>query len=223
MGKAYVTSELFLFLKQIKRNNRRAWFLKNRDRYEEVLRQPCLRFITDFSFRLKDISPWMVADAKPNGGSLMRIYRDVRFSADKSPYKTWVGMNFPHAGSTEDIHGPGYYLHLDPQASFLAAGAWRPDRRSLAKIRDRIAWHADEWKKAKRGLELGGDSLTRAPRGYPENHPMIDDLRRTDFIASFELSDAQVCGPRFLADVTAAARKLAPLVRFLARAAGLQF
>jgi uncharacterized protein (TIGR02453 family) len=223
MGKAYFGPELVQFLKQIKRNNRRPWFLKNRQRYEDVVRQPSLRFITDFGFRLKEISPWMVADAKPNGGSLMRIYRDIRFSPDKSPYKTWVGMNFPHAGATDEVHGAGYYLHLDVGGSFLAAGAWHPDRRSLAKIRDAIAWKADEWKKAKRGLTLGGDSLTRAPRGYPEDHPLIEDLKRLDFIASFEFSDARVRGTRFLADVTAAAKKLAPLVGFLARAEGLRF
>ena len=223
MGKAYFGADLFHFLKQIKRNNRREWFLKNRDRYEAAVRQPCLRFITDFGFRLKKISPWMVADAKPNGGSLMRIYRDIRFSADKNPYKTWAGMSFPHAGATDEVHGAGYYLHLDVGASFLAAGAWHPERRSLAKIRDRIAWHADEWKKAKRGLRLGGESLTRPPRGYREDHPLIDDLKRTDFIASFEFSDAQVSSSRFLSDVSAAARKLAPLVGFLSRAEGLQF
>jgi len=223
MGKAYFTPELFLFLKQIKRNNRREWFLKNRDRYEEVVRQPCLRLILDMGLRFKPISPWIVADSKPNGGSLMRVYRDIRFSPDKTPYKTHVGMNFPHAGSTEDIHGPGFYLHLDPGASFLAAGAWRPDRRSLAQIRDAIAWKADEWKKAKRGVELGGDTLKRPPRGYCDDHPMIADLKRTDFIASIKFTDASVCGTRFLEEVSTAAKKLAPLVGFLARAEGLQF
>ena len=223
MGKAYFTPELFVFLKQIKRNNRREWFLHNRDRYEEALRQPCLRFITDFGFRLRAVSPWIIADPKPNGGSLLRIYRDIRFSTDKTPYKSHAGMNFPHGGSTEEIHGPGFYLHLDPGASFLAGGAWRPDRRSLAKIRDAISWKAPEWKKAKRGLKLEGATLTRPPRGYCDDHPMIEDLKRQDFIASIEFTGAQVCGPRFLNDVTSAAKKLAPLVGFLARAEGLQF
>jgi uncharacterized protein (TIGR02453 family) len=223
MGKAYFGPELVQFLKQIQRNNRRPWFLKHRARYEEVVRQPGLRFVVDFGFRLKQISPWMVVDPKPHGGSLQRVYRDIRFSADKRPYKTWVGMTFPHAGATEQVHGAGYYLHLDVGGSYLAGGAWHPDRRSLAKIRDAIAWKSAEWKKAKRGLALEGDSLTRAPRGYPENHPLIEDLKRLDFVASVAFTDAQVRGPRFLAEVTAAAKKLAPLVGFLARAQGLQF
>jgi uncharacterized protein (TIGR02453 family) len=223
MGKAYFTPELFQFFRQIKRNNRRAWFLKNRERYEDVVRQPCLRLIVDFSFRLKEISPWIVVDAKPHGGSLQRIYRDVRFSPDKSPYKTWVGMTFPHAAATEEVHGAGYYLHLSPDGSFLAGGAWRPDRRSLARIRDAIAWKPEEWKKAKRGLRLEGDTLKRAPRGYAENHPLIEDLKRLDLVASIDFMEAQVCGARWLAEVTAAAKKLAPLIGFLARAQGLQF
>ena len=123
MSKAYFTPELFVFLKQLKRNNRRDWFLKNRERYEETVRQPCLRLITDLGLRLPAISTWIVTSAKPNGGSLMRIYRDTRFSKDKTPYKTNVGMSFWHAGSSEEIHAPGFYLHFSPGESFLAGGS----------------------------------------------------------------------------------------------------
>jgi len=223
MAKAYFSPELVRFLQQIKRNNRRPWFLKNRERYEEVVLQPGLRFVVDFGFRVKQISPWIVVNNKPHGGSLQRIYRDIRFSPDKRPYKTWVGMTFPHASRTEEVRAVGYYLHLEPDGSALYGGTWRPDRRSLAKIRDAIAWKADEWKKAKRGLTLEGDSLTRAPRGYPENHPLIADLKRQDFVVSVPFSNAMVCGPRFLQDVTAAAKKMSPLMKFLAQAQGLQF
>jgi uncharacterized protein (TIGR02453 family) len=223
MAKAYFSPELVRFLQQIKRNNRRSWFLKNRERYEEVVLQPGLRFVLDFGLRLRGISPWVVVNHKPHGGSLQRIYRDIRFSPDKRPYKTWVGMTFPHASRTDEVRAVGYYLHLEPDGSALYGGTWRPDRRSLAKIRDAIAWKPAEWKKAKRGLTLEGDSLTRAPRGYAENHPLIEDLKRQDFVVSVSFSDAQVCGPRFLQDVTAAAKKMAPLMKFLAQAQGLQF
>ena len=219
MAKSYFTPELFHFLKQIKRNNRREWFEKNRERYEQVVKQPSLRFITDFGLRLPTISTWIVANPKSHGGSLMRIYRDTRFSSDKTPYKTNVGMSFWHAGSTEDIHGAGYYLHLSPGEVFLAGGVWHPE----PKIRDAVAWKSPEWKKATLGLTLGGDTLKRPPRGYPETHPMIVDLKRKDFIASIKFSEKQACGEKFLTDVTAAARKLAPLVGFLARVEGLQF
>ena len=223
MGKAYFGPEFLQFLRQIKRNNRRSWFLKNREHYEEVVRKPGLRFVVDFGFRMKQISPWIVVDPKPNGGSLQRIYRDVRFSQDKRPYKISVGMVFPHASRTEEVRAVGYFLHLEPNASALYGGTWRPDRRSLAKIRDAIAWKADEWKKAKRGLRFEGDSLRRAPRGYAEAHPMIEDLKRQDFVVTVPFSDAQVCSARFLGDVSAAAKKMRPVLAFLARAQRLQF
>jgi uncharacterized protein (TIGR02453 family) len=223
MGKAYFDPELFQFFQQIKRNNRRPWFLKNRERYEQAVRQPCLRFITDFGFRLKEISPWIVVDPKPHGGSLQRVYRDIRFSPDKRPYKTWVGMVFPHASRSEEVRAVGYYLHLEAEGSFLYGGAWQPDRRSLAKIRDAIAWKPEEWKKAKRGLVLEGARLSRAPRGYVETHPMIEDLKWMDFVSSVAFTKKQVCGPDFLRHATAAAKKLAPLLGFLARAQGLEF
>jgi uncharacterized protein (TIGR02453 family) len=223
MAKAYFTPEVFQFLAQLKRNNKREWFLKNRERYEEVARQPCLRFITDFQFRLREISPWIKSDPKPNGGSLMRIYRDIRFSPNKSPYKTNLGMHFPHAGSKENIHGASFYLHIAPGECFLAGGCWHPDPRSLAKIRDAIAWKSDEWKKATRRIELGGDTLSRPPRGYRADHPMIQDLKRKDFIASIEFTDKQVCGEKFMNEVVAGCRQLRPLVGFLCGAVGLAF
>lgn len=223
MAKAYFTPEVFQFLVQLKRNNKREWFLKNKARYEEVVRQPCLRFVTDLQFRMREISPWIKVDPKPHGGSMMRIYRDIRFSPNKSPYKTNLGMHFSHAGSKEDIHGAGFYLHIAPGECFLAGGSWHPDPRSLAKIRDAVAWKRAEWKKATRKLELGGEVLSRPPRGYPANHPMIEDLKRKDFIASVEFSDKQVCGEKFMTDVVGGCRTLAPLVGFLSKAVGLGF
>jgi uncharacterized protein (TIGR02453 family) len=223
MGKAYFSSELFLFLEQIKRNNRRTWFLKNRERYEEFARQPGLRFVLDFSFRMKDISHWIKVDPQPTHGSLQRIYRDLRFSSDRRPYKTWIGMTFPHVGRREEVHAVGYYLQLEPGESAFYGGAWQPDRRSLAKIRDAIAWKSDEWKQAKRGWKLEGASLSRAPRGYAENHPLIEDLKRQDFVMSVRFTNAQVCSPRLLENVAKAAKKMAPLMSFLAKAQGLQF
>jgi uncharacterized protein (TIGR02453 family) len=223
MPKAYFTPELFTFLDQLRRNNRRPWFEKHRGEFEASARQPSLRFITDLRLRMREVSPWLVADPKPNGGSLFRIYRDIRFSKDKSPYKTHLGMNFWHAAASETVHAPGLYLHLEPRSSFMAGGVWQPDPRSLARIRDAIASNPENWKKAKRGLELGGDSLSRPPRGYAATHPAIADLKRRDFIASFEFSQAQVCSARFMEDFLKSARKMAPLLGFLSEAVKLRF
>ena len=223
MGQPYFSPRLFQFLAQLRRNNRRAWFLKHKIEYEEFARQPSLRFITDLALHLREVSPWLVANSKPVGGSLFRIYRDVRFSKDKSPYKTHIGMHFRHASSNEAVHGPGLYLHLEPKGCFLAGGVWQPDPRSLARIRDAIAWKPEEWRQAKGRLELGGDTLSRAPRGYPADHPLVEDLKRKDFVASVDLRDEQVCGPRFMADFLRGASKMAPLLRFLSEAEKLRF
>jgi uncharacterized protein (TIGR02453 family) len=223
MGRTYFHPKLFQFLEQLRRNNRRTWFLKHKPEFEELARQPGLLFIADLQLRLRDVSTWLVADPKPRGGSLFRIYRDVRFSKDKSPYKTHVGFNFWHASATEAVHGPGLYLHLDPKGSFLAGGIWQPDPRSLARIRDAINWRQDEWRAAKRGLRLGGDTLTRPPRGYCADHPLIEDLKRKDFIASVELTQAQVCSGHFLEDFLRAARRMKPLMQFVSEAVKLRF
>jgi len=223
MGSQYFSRSLFQFLKQLRQNNRRPWFLKHRLEYEELVRQPSLRFITDLRLRMREVSPWVVVDPKPNGGSLLRIYRDIRFSKDKSPYKSHIGMNFWHAQCTETIHAPGLYLHIDPAGCFLAGGVWHPDPRSLARIRDAIAWKQEDWRSAKRGLALGGDTLTRPPRGYSGDHPLIEDLKRKDLIASVELTQAQVCSGRFMENILRSGRKMVPFLRFLSEAVKLRF
>jgi uncharacterized protein (TIGR02453 family) len=223
MGESYFTPKLFGFLKQLKRNNKREWFQANKARYEEVARDPCLRFITDLAGPLQGISPWLTADPHPTRGSLFRIYRDTRFSADKRPYKWHVGMSFPHRGTRQKVHLPGFYLHLEPESCFAAAGCWHPDNPTLIQIRSAIVARPEAWKKAARGLELEGDALRRPPRGYPCDHPLVEDLKRKDFIASVEFSQAQVCGPRFMAEFLAAARKLSPLAGFLSQALGLPY
>jgi uncharacterized protein (TIGR02453 family) len=223
MSEVYFTDELFGFLKQLRRHNKREWFQANKSRYEEVVRNPCLRFIADVAAPLQRVSPWLVADPHPTRGSLFRIYRDTRFSADKRPYKTHVGMSFPHRGTKQKVHLPGFYLHLEPRGCFAAAGCWHPDNPTLIQIRSAIVARPEAWKKAVRNLELEGDSLSRPPRGYPCDHPLVEDLKRKDFLASVELSEEQVCGPNFMAEFLAACRKLSPLVGFLSHALGLPY
>ena len=105
--------ELFAFLRDLKANNDRVWFARNKERYENDVRGPALDFVADFAPHLEKISPHFVADPRPSGGSLFRIHRDTRFSKDKSPYKPYVGMRFSHEAA-KDAHAPGFYLHLAP-------------------------------------------------------------------------------------------------------------
>jgi uncharacterized protein (TIGR02453 family) len=223
MSNAYFTDELFGFLKQLKRHNQREWFQANKERYQAVVRDPCLRFIAELGEPLRRISPWLVADPHPTRGSMFRIYRDTRFSADKRPYKTHVGMSFPHRGTKQKVHLPGFYLHLEPGGCFAAAGCWHPANPTLIRIRSAIVARPDAWKKAVRGLELEGDALSRPPRGYPADHPLVEHLKRKDFLASVEFTQAQVCRARFMAEFITACSKLSPLVAFLSQAMGLPY
>src|ERR1035437_2431614 len=212
--------ELFGFLRQLKRHNSRDWFARNKQRYEEVVRDPALVFIASFGPHLDKLSPHFVADPRPTRGSLFRIYRDTRFSPDKRPFKTYVGIHFSHA-SGKDAHAPVFYLHLEPDNCFAAAGVWHPDNRALTRIRSAIVAHPEQWKKATRKLELEGETLMRPPKGFPPEHPFIDDLKRKDFIASVVLTDKQICSSKLMLDFTSACKTMLPLVEFTTMALGL--
>jgi uncharacterized protein (TIGR02453 family) len=213
--------DLFDFLRQLKRHNNREWFARNKARYEQAVRDPALSFISAFAPQLANLGPHFVADPRPTRGSLFRIYRDTRFSADKRPFKTHVGIHFSHEKG-KDAHAPVFYLHLEPDNCFAAAGVWHPDQHALTKIRTAIVAQPEQWAKASRNLELEGESLLRPPRGFDPMHPHIADLKRKDFVASVAVSDAQVCGPNFMRDFTTACRTMRPLVEFTTRALGLR-
>ena len=192
------------------------------------MRDPFLRLIADLAPRLKKVSPWMVADPKPNGGSMMRMYRDTRFSKDKTPLKTSIAAHFEHGRSPEGA-APGFYLSLEPGSSGLGSGVWRPEPKALKKIRDAIAKDPKGWTKAvaakefKSGCGMMGESLKRPPPGYDADHPCIEDLKRKDFAISAELSDKQVTGAGLLDAVVQGYQDQAKFVRFLCEAIGLEF
>jgi len=219
---AFFTPELFKFLRQLKRHNDRDWFAENKERYQQVVVDPALLFIGAFATPLAKFSPHFVADPRPMRGSLFRIYRDTRFSNDKRPFKTHVGIRFFH-DSSKDVHAPLFYLHLEPEGCFAAAGLWHPENRALTKVRAAIVAQPKAWEKIARSLELEGDSLARPPRGYDPQHPFLADLKRKDFISSFELTEEQICGPKFMQEFAAACRTMLPLVEFTTKALGLKF
>jgi uncharacterized protein (TIGR02453 family) len=216
------------FLRELDLNNRRDWFNANKDRYEEHVKAPALKFISDVAPHLKKISPHFKADARPVGGSLFRIYRDVRFSKDKSPYKTHVGIRFPHV-TAKDVHGPGFYMHIDIDGTWIACGIWRPDSGSLKKIRTAIDREPTRWKRAKgaktfrQHYELSGDSLKRAPVGVDPDHPLIEDLRRKDFIGVSKLNQRTVTGRELIPEFTTRCRAAKPFQRFLCDALGIKY
>ncbi len=219
--RSYFTDEFFRFLRELKNNNNREWFNANKQRYEKEVRDPALQFIADFAPHLKKINSHFVADPRPSGGSLFRIYRDIRFSADKSPYKTHLGAHFQHERPS-DGSAPGFYLHLEPDGCFSAAGLWHPDPKTLNKLRSGILNRTAEWKKLKNsGIKIEGDSLKRPPRGYAADHPYIKDLMLKDFVSSHRFTNKELKSPQFLQQFTDSCREMSPLVAFLTKSVGL--
>ena len=208
--------ELFRFLEELKDHNDRDWFEANKGRYEDDLLEPALAFIEDFE-------PHLRADARRSGGSLFRIYRDTRFSKDKTPYKTTAGIYFKHERSKE-LHAPGFYLHLAPGDVFAGGGIWHPDTKTAHAIRTAIVRDPDGWKAATAGVGLGsGDALKRVPQGFDKEHPLADDLKRKDFAAIERMTEDEATGPRFLERYASACESMAPLMRFLCGAVGARF
>jgi len=218
-----ITKRLFQFFRELERNNDREWFNANKPRYIADVRDPLLEFIAAFAPELAKLAPEMVADPRPVGGSLFRIYRDTRFAKDKSPYKTHAAMAFRHAQG-RDLPGPAFYLHLGSGSVFAGAGIWHPSTETLKQIRDAIVACPERWRRATRGktcaLDEDDERLSRPPRGYDALHPFIEDLKRKSFTTGTAFSERDACGPRFLGDFAKACRRATPLVGFLAEAVG---
>ena len=215
--------ETLEFLRELKKNNNRDWFKENKTRYEEQVLDVALHFIQSMQDPIKEISPHFTAIPKRMGGSLMRVYRDTRFSKNKLPYKTNIGIQFRHE-QAKNVHSPGYYVHIEPDDVFLGAGMWMPESESLLGIRQRIADKPAEWQRAKGGktfvrhFKLGGSSLTRPPRGFDKEHPMIEDIKRKSFIAVKNMNLGEVLDPRFQRKVETAFKAATPYMQFLCKA-----
>ena len=216
------------YLIELEANNNREWFQDNRWRYDELVLAPAFAFISDMGERLPGISQHLTAIPKRSGGSLMRVYRDTRFSRDKTPYKTNIGIQFRHERG-KDVHAPGLYFHLDRNECFLGIGMWHPDREALATIRQTIVEDPKAWRRVRDGrafrevFELGGSALKRAPRGFPADHACIEDLKRKDFIGIARMAPTVAANPNLadeMADRFAAGKAL---MAFLCAALGLAF
>jgi len=228
MGFQGLEPTLLQFLEELRDNNNRPWFQANKGRYEREVLEPCLAFIRAFRPRLKKISEFFVASDRRIGGSLMRVYRDTRFSKDKTPYKTNVGIHFRHEFG-RDVHAPGFYVHIAPEECFLAIGLWRPDARTLGDLRKAIVESPDRWRRARddprfrERFTLEGESLKSAPRGYPADHPLLEDLKRTDWVGWCDLDRCEVLGDGFLDLAASSFAASRPLMRFLCHAIKMPF
>ncbi len=216
------------FLDELAANNNRTWFEANKPRYESLVRTPALDFISAMGPVLATFAPHFRADPRKVGGSLMRVFRDTRFSRDKTPYKNNIGIQFRHELG-RDVHAPGFYVHIATDECFLAVGCWHPDSAALGRIRDLIVEKPELWFSARDHKDftaqwtLSGDSLTRPPRGYNANHPAIEDLKRKDFIGFAPLTLTEVTGQGLVKLAGARFSAAVPLMRFLCDSLGAPY
>ena len=218
--------DFFTFFAELSINNEREWFNSNKARYYESVVNPVSEFIVCMAPRLRTISAHYVADPRPHGGSMFRIYRDTRFAKDKTPYKTHTGIQFRHEAG-KDAHAPGFYVHLDREGLFFGGGIWLPPGPPLARIRDAIVDNARSWSRivqapaVRQAGGLKGDSLKRPPRGFDADHPHIEDLKRKSFYVMTEAPPEAALEPTFVDQVDQAFQRAAPLNRFICDALGL--
>jgi len=220
--KAIIEPKTLSFLQDLKSNNNRDWFKQNKNRYEEA-RANVIIFVGEL---IQSIAKWDASISHHTAKSvLFRIYRDVRFSADKSPYKTHFGAHISSAAKRSDIHSrAGYYVHIGPGDTMLAGGAYMPQSAWLKSIRHSIDTDPGDLKKIiasasfkKHFGELEGDQLKTAPKGYPKDHPEVALLRYKSFLATHHCTDDEVLQSDFLKHATKVFKALYPLDVFLNR------
>ncbi len=206
------------FLFELRQNNNRDWFDQNRKRYQaskaetEQLVDQLIAGINAFD----ELGP---LSAKQ---SMFRLFRDARFSKDKSPYKNNFGGFIAHGG--RKVGNAGYYIHIQPGESFIGGGMWRPDSQRLAKVREAIAEDASRFHAVNNDPDFkkwfgafGGEAVKTAPRGYKKDHPEIELLRLKSFTGIKALTDNELCAPDFVATALTGFKALSPLVKLLNR------
>ena len=208
------------FLKELKANNNRDWFTENKPRYETAKKE-FESFIDNLLLEIAKFDPSI--GHHQGKDCIFRIYRDVRFSKDKSPYKTHFGAHVTSAAKKSEIHSrAGYYIHIGPGESMLAGGAYLPQGPWLKAIRNELAHNADKFRKIVNSKsfkeyfgEFEGEQLKTAPRDFPKDHPEIDLLRYKSFLATHKLKDSQVTSPDFLKHAAKTFKALYPFDQFL--------
>ena len=225
----YFSDASFKFLKALARHNDKTWFAEHKQQYEDHVRQPFLRLITDLQPDLSEVSTHFQADPRTVGGSLFRIYRDSRFSHDKAPYKTWQGARLFHE-RRKQVPAPSYYIHLAPGESFVGAGIWHPEPDVQRRLRQFILDNPGSWKAAahapttrKRYEFEASEKLVRPPRGFPADFEFIDDLKHRNWVLWRSLDDETMTGPRLRQTLAKDLSALGPFVDYLCAALDLEF
>ncbi len=215
-----ISKNTIQFLKEIKKNNNREWFARNKPRYE----QSKAEFEIFIDALIAKIAEYDAGAANIKAKDcVFRIYRDIRFSKDKSPYKTHFGAHITSAAKKTEVHSrAGYYVHIGPGESMLAGGAYMPESNWLKAIRQEIHYNTDEFKKILNSKsfrqyfgEMEGEKLKTTPKDYPPDHPEIELLKHKSFLATHYLKDSDVAAADFLKHAARVFKALYPFDRFL--------
>lgn len=221
--------EAFEFLRQLELNNARDWFEPRKHEFEQLCRDPALRLIEAMAQPLAEISTQFVASSKLVGGSLFRIYRDVRFARDKTPYKPWLGLRFKHLAKHAGGEAPLFYVHLGPQQCFAGGGLWHPSAAVLNRVRGFIAANPQTLQDLLSApgfaahFRRGVESAVRAPRGFDPEHPLIEEIKRKDFVALRYFDTSLACSAELVPTLAAYLSGSAALVDYLCAALDLEF
>jgi uncharacterized protein (TIGR02453 family) len=206
------------FLRALKRNNRREWFQPRKEQFDADVREPMLAMVERLADDLRSIAPEIVVDPKT---AMYRIYRDTRFSENKTPYKTHVAAVFPWRGLAKH-EGAGLYFHVSPDEVWMGGGMYSPQTAQLQAVREHIAGNVRRMRAIvespgfRRHVgELEGERLQRVPHGFPKDHAAADYLKYRQFLAGRELPPAFACSPKFYTTLITVFRQVAPLARFL--------
>jgi len=210
--------EALTFLRSLKRNNRRDWFLAHRDDYDTYVRGPMLEIVQRLADDMRAFAPEIVCDPKT---AVYRIYRDVRFSPNKAPYKTHIAASFPTRGLPKH-EGAGLYFHVSPTEVWVGGGMYAPQTAQLQAVREHIAQH---FRRLRAIVEspgfrktvgtLDGERLQRVPRGFAADHPAAEFLKYRQFLAGCELPPRLAASPKFYGTILNVFRQVTPLARFL--------
>jgi uncharacterized protein (TIGR02453 family) len=206
------------FLRALKRHNDREWFRARKEEYDTLLRAPMIAMIEQLAVDLRSFAPDLVANPKT---SMYRIYRDTRFSEDKTPLKTNIAAVFPHRALGKH-QGAGLYFEVAPGWVWIGGGMYAPDTATLQQVREHLAANVHRFRAIvespafKRAVgALEGERLQRVPRGFPKDHEAAEYLKFRQFLAGREFPATLATSPRFYATVVGTFRSIAPLIRFL--------